>query len=64
MKLDNVARPLLEQKSGKEEGKDFRHLHESRVYARKHGDPRFLSSSIYDHRDFRQPFLTDPASIG
>ncbi len=64
MKLDNVARPLLEQKSGKKEGKDFGICM----------NPEFMreSTAIQDFYHLRftiigtsgDRFLTDPASIG
>jgi GDP-mannose 6-dehydrogenase len=47
MKLDNVARPLLEQKSGKEEGKDFGICM----------NPEFMRESTAIH-DFYHPPLT------
>ena len=64
MKLDNVARPLLEQKSGKEEGKDFGICM----------NPESIRESTAIHDFYHPPFtiigtsgdrfLTDPASIG
>jgi GDP-mannose 6-dehydrogenase len=47
MKLDNVVRPLLEQKSGKEEGKDFGICM----------NPEFMRESTAIH-DFYHPLFT------
>jgi GDP-mannose 6-dehydrogenase len=46
MKLDNVARPLLEQKSGKEKGKDFGICM----------NPEFMRESTAIHDFYHPPF--------
>ena len=54
MKLDNVVRPLLERKSGKEEGKDFGIC----------VNPEFINESTAIDDFYHPPFTIIGTSVG